>query len=61
VVDFEYRSIENLASKNFLKSGEPSSPLSAYSYCRSVLLAGLGKGKSAPGRAREGDSQVRLG
>ncbi len=35
---------------------ELSSPLSAYSYCRSVLLAGLGKGMSAPGRAREGDS-----
>jgi len=26
-----------------------------------VPLAGLGKGMSAPGRAREGDGEVRLG
>ncbi len=56
VDNFEYGNFENLTLKKFLESGELSSPLSTYSYCRSVLLAGLGKGMSAPGRAREGDS-----
>jgi len=56
VDNFENGNFENLTLKKCLKSGELSSPLSAYSYCRSVFLAGLGKGMSAPGRAREGDS-----
>jgi len=32
VVNFEYSNFENLTSKKCLKSGELSSPLSAYSY-----------------------------
>jgi len=33
VVNLEYGNFENLTSKKCLKSGELSSPLSAYSYC----------------------------
>ena len=44
VDNFEYGNFKNLTSKKCPKSGEISSPLSEYSYCRSVLLAGLGKG-----------------
>jgi len=61
VDNFEYGNFENLTSRlgktpNRSLCWELSAPLSAYSYCRSVLLAGLGKGMSALGRAREGDS-----
>jgi len=59
VDNFEYGYFENLTLRLRHQTGlcwELSSPLSEYSYCRSVLLAGLGKGMSAPGRPREGDS-----
>ncbi len=61
VDNFKYKNIENLTSKKCLKIGKLSSPLSEYSNCGSVLLAGLGKGMSAPGAAGLEKGIVRLG